>query len=385
MTQRTIKNYTQFVNENLNGGFSKTNRVFEAEGSTPTEAQIKKAIFDLVAYPTTKETYSKLLGTMPGSDFLSSGNSFNLIRDFIVGLSNEAVRYVQITQGEEENMKKGILTIGVKPMIVNKQKEGVENLKYKLSIPTNSNELKTAKNILSFGVEVKELNGEVIPLKTALLLNTLNVEGKYIIANENPANAKEVLERAKAEEKQADVNKILAMWDSSGEVVKRVNNVESKHSSATELLASVPTEQKMQVINSYSPLVKNTLSEGIANFKSKESKEVPDNVAPGKGKGATKESGANEETETNESRNYTPRRNFHPLNEAKSCKASVVKFLKENECEVDYPAGTCKVGTKTMKIEKALLKFKAPASLIKSYSEECSKEINEALRLMRRR
>ena len=69
------------------------------------------------------------------------------------------------------------------------------------------------------------------------------------------------------------------------------------------------------------------------------------------------------------------------LNEAKSCKTSVVKFLKENECEVDYPAGTCKVGTKTMKIEKALLKFKAPASLIKSYSEECSKEINEALRL----
>ncbi len=74
------------------------------------------------------------------------------------------------------------------------------------------------------------------------------------------------------------------------------------------------------------------------------------------------------------------------LNEAKSCKPKVTKFLKEKECEgINYITGTCKVGTKTMKIEKALIKLEAPESLIKSYSEECSKEVNEALRLMRRR
>jgi hypothetical protein len=38
-----------------------------------------------------------------------------------------------------------------------------------------------------------------------------------------------------------------------------------------------------------------------------------------------------------------------------------------------------------MKIEKALIKLEAPASLIKSYSEECTKEVNEALELMRRK
>ena len=60
--------------------------------------------------------------------------------------------------------------------------------------------------------------------------------------------------------------------------------------------------------------------------------------------------------------------------------------MKDNECEgINYITGTCKVGTKTMKIEKALIKLEAPASLIKSYSEECTKEVNEALELMRRK
>ena len=279
-----IKNYTQFVNENLGGGFSKKERVFEAEGKTPSEMEIRKAIFDTVAYPTSKEVYSKLLSTMTGKDIVGSGNAFNLIRDFIVGLSNEAVRYVQITQGEEENMKKGILVIGVKPLIVNNKKGEYNNLKYKLYIPTNSEELKSAKNILSYEFAVKELDGTHLTLKNALLLSSLNPEGKYIISIENPAVPKDVLDRgSKSGEVEGDIKKILAMWDNSGEVVKRVNNVESKHQLASELLASVPVEQKMKVVDSYSPTVKNVLSEGIATFKSKESKTLPDNVAPQKG------------------------------------------------------------------------------------------------------
>jgi len=380
MSISKIKNYTQFVNENLGGGFSKKERVFEAESKTPSEMEIRKAIFDTVAYPTSKEVYSKLLSTMTGKDIVGSGNAFNLIRDFIVGLSNEAVRYVQITQGEEENMKKGILVIGVKPLIVNNKKDEYNNLKYKLYIPTNSEELKSAKNILEYSFTVKELDGTHIPLKHALLVNSINPEGKYLIAGENPVHPKDILDRgSKSGETEGAIKKVLAMWDNSGEIIKRVNNVESKHQSASELLASVPTEQKMQVIDSYSPFVKNTLSEGIATFKSKESKEVPDNVAPEPKVPQT------DPKKVEESRNYNPRRNFNALNEAKSCKSKVVKFLEGKDCTVDYTAGTCKVGTKTMKIEKALIKLEAPASLIKSYSEECSKEVNEALELMRRR
>jgi hypothetical protein len=94
---------------------------------------------------------------------------------------------------------------------------------------------------------------------------------------------------------------------------------------------------------------------------------LPDNVAPAK----------------NESRRISS--NNPSLNEAKSCKGKVSKFLKDNGCEVDYEAGTCKMDGKSIKIEKALLKLKAPETLIKSYTTECEKEVNEALRLMRRR
>ncbi len=385
MSVTKIKNYTQFVNENLGGGLKdfKGKKVFEAEETKkPSEMEIRKAIFDSVAYPTTKETYSKLLSTMTGKDIVGSGNAFNLIRDFIVGLSNEAVKYVQITQGEEENMKKGILTIGVKPLVVNNKKDEYNNLKYKLYIPTNSEELKSSKNILEYSFSVKELDGTHIPLKHALLINSINPEGKYLIAGENPVHPKDILDRgSKSGETESAIKKVLAVWDNSGEIIKRVNNnIEDKQKSALELLASVPTEQKMQVINSYSPFVKNTLSEGIANFKSKESKEVPGNVAP---KNIDPNNKEGKGGETNES--LTSTRNYNPLNEAKSCKSKVVKFLEGKECTVDYTAGTCKVGTKTMKIEKALLKFEAPESLIKSYVAECEKEVNEALGLMRRR
>jgi hypothetical protein len=99
-----------------------------------------------------------------------------------------------------------------------------------------------------------------------------------------------------------------------------------------------------------------------------DAKKVLQNLAPG--------------VKTDESRRFNTNTR---LNEAKSCKGKVSKFLKDNGCEVDYEAGTCKMDGKSIKIEKALLKLKAPETLIKSYTAECEKEVNEALRLMRRR
>ncbi len=111
-------------------------------------------------------------------------------------------------------------------------------------------------------------------------------------------------------------------------------------------------------------------------------KEVPGDKIPNK---KIQKDDVAPEPETNESYTYNLRGRYNLLNEAKSCKSKVIKFLEGNDCSVDYTAGTCKVGTKTMKIEKALIKYKAPESLIKSYVGECEKEVNEALRLRRRK
>lgn len=380
-----IKSFSQFVNENVNN-----QRVFEAEGKKPSEMEIRKSVFDMVAYPTTKESYSKLLSTMTGKDIVGSGSSFSLIRDFIVGLSNEAVEYVQAITGQSENMEKGLLVINVRPKNVDGKKEEVQQFNGQITINTRNQDISNVKSIFEIPVDVigNQYKDSNVKLTDALLLSVIiSADGKTYIKSSsgNPIRYKDFVEDSTKLNKgdKKDQSLVSVFFDKKGEVVGRVNkSVENKHSLASEVLASVPTEQKMQVINSYSPIVKSTLQEGIANFKSKESKEVPDNVAP---KPNVKDGEV--KTPVKESRNFSTRnwKNFPKLNEAKSCKGKVVKFLKDNDCVVDYEAGTCKEGTKTMKIEKALLKFKAPESLIKSYTTECTKEVNEALRLRRMR
>jgi hypothetical protein len=325
---------------------------------------------------------------MTGKDIVGSGSAFTLIRDFVVGLSNDAVGYVQAITGQEENMKNGLLVINVRPKNVDGQKVDYQKLNGKITINTRNQDISNVKSIFEIPVDVigDAYKDSGVKLTDALLLSTIiSADGKVYLKsrNGNPIRYQEFIEDASKLNKgdKKDQSLASAFFDKKGEVVGRVNkSVENKHSLASELLASVPTEQKMQVINSYSPVVKNTLSDGIATFKSKESKEVPDNVAP------TPKVPQTEPKKVEESRNYNSRRNFDTLNEAKSCKPKVTKFLKEKECEgINYITGTCKVDKKTMKIEKALLKLEAPESLIKSYSEECTKEVNEALRLMRRK
>ncbi len=119
----------------------------------------------------------------------------------------------------------------------------------------------------------------------------------------------------------------------------------------------------------------NSLAVGSEVKLTDEAKKMLQNLTPGKEGGGEPDNNS-----------YSYKGNYTSLNEAKSCKPKVTKFLKDKECEgINYITGTCKVGTKTMKIEKALIKLEAPESLIKSYSEECTKEVNEALKLMRRR
>ncbi len=378
-----IKSFSEFVNENIN-----TKRVFEAEEKV-SEKDIQSGIFTMVAYPTTKEKYSKLLSTMTGKDVVTSGKAFSLIRDFIVGMSNEAIEYSQAVTGQEENMKKGILTINARPLIVSKNKVDNKELSGRIIIDTTK-DLESLKNILEMMVKVIAKNntsGYDVSLKDAMILPSIQKEGSLTIYynGDNAVTYKDFTDGSiiLGKKKTDYTGVIAALFDTTGKVVERVNKSASNNVKATEeMLAKVETKVKMGIVDSYSPIVKSTLQEGIANFKSKESKEVPDNVAP---KPNVKDGEV--KTPVKESRNFSTRnwKNFPKLNEAKSCKGKVVKFLKDNDCVVDYEAGTCKEGTKTMKIEKALLKFKAPESLIKSYTQECTKEVNEALRLRRNR
>jgi hypothetical protein len=376
-----IKSFSQFVNENVNN-----QRVFEAEEKV-SEKDIKSGIFSLVAYPTTKEKYSKLLSTMTGKDIVTSGKAFSLIRDFVVGMSNEAIEYTQAVSGQEENMDKGILVINARPLIISKNKVDNKELSGRIVIDTTK-DLESLKNILEMQVRVIAKNntsGYDISLKDAMILPSIQKEGSLTIYynGDNAVTYKDFTDGSiiLGKKKTEYTNVISALFDSNGKVVERVNkSAKTNLTSTEEMLAKVETKVKMEIVDSYSPLVKSTLQEGIANFKSKESKEVPDNVAPGKD--TEIEQGKQGEPDNN-SRKYNNR--YNSLNEAKSCKTKVIKFLKDNECETDYEAGTCKVDKKTMKIEKALLKFKAPESLIKSYTTECTKEVNEALRLRRMR
>jgi hypothetical protein len=281
------------------------------------------------------------------------------------------------------------LTINARPLIVSKNKVDNKELSGRIIIDTTK-DLESLKNILEMMVKVIAKNntsGYDVSLKDAMILPSIQKEGSLTIYynGDNAVTYKDFTDGSiiLGKKKTDYTGVIAALFDTTGKVVERVNKSASNNVKATEeMLAKVETKVKMGIVDSYSPIVKSTLQEGIANFKSKESKEVPDNVAP---KPNVKDGEV--KTPVKESRNFSTRnwKNFPKLNEAKSCKGKVVKFLKDNDCVVDYEAGTCKEGTKTMKIEKALLKFKAPESLIKSYTQECTKEVNEALRLRRNR
>ena len=371
----TIKKYSEFVNENLNTNKTPKKRLFEAEETKqPSETEIKKAMFQKIAFPTTKEEYSKLLSTITGKGLVATGSEFSLIRDFIIGLSNDAISYSQVTSGQEENMKKGILTINVRPLKVAEvtlKEDEIKTSMFKLSINTKSEELANTKTILDFKVEV---GGQVIPLRNALLLPlyVISGEGKYIWATDSNQRTPADLLKASVgnlNKNKTEMSNVLALWDSKEEVIKRVNtSAKNNEKIYDETLASVGKDKKLEIINSYDNIVKGAYGEKIEQMKTGDEKK-PD-VAP-------------KIQNTGESRRISS--NNPRLNEAKSCKGKVSKFLKDNGCEVDYEAGTCKMDGKSIKIEKALLKLKAPETLIKSYTAECEKEVNEALRLMRRR
>jgi len=417
MSVTRIKNYTQFVNENLNGGFV-GGRMFEAEGGgTSSKLEMEGDQFVLLSKVDTgidfkkitrgshsnlipkKETGLKWGKWSDEDDYLEYFNKIFSVKFDIK--ANQLGAGSTLTQiGKENNYKSGVYTFIdysnlPKSVNVSKLDSSIDKLKtlaeelvkYSCTTPQEWSHTSTsyARPSTLQGKETKTVTDSP---KTETLQSAVPSINEYI------NNYNKVL---------SEVYSLLSDIGISDITTMAINNEKAKLTKFQNL-KTVQDIEDVQASMPWATYMKNSFiavgALAIAKYLSKlytsdvEFLKYLTALSKTKlGKKGAKELGIAVKKQIPTMGNLNldflnenlGNLNRFSLNEAKSCKPKVVKFLEGEDCVVDYTAGTCKVGTKTMKIEKALLKFEAPESLIKSYTEECTKEVNEALRLMRRR
>lgn len=418
MSVTRIKNYTEFVNENLNGGFAYGGRMFEAETTTTPKLEMEGNQFVILSNVDTGIDFKKITrgshsnlvpkketglkwGVWSDEDnYLEYFNKIFTIKFDIK--ANQLGAGSSLTQvGKTNNYKTGVYTFidySNIPITVNMSKLNTyidklkslaeDVIKYSCTTPQEWIYTSTsyARPSTLQGKETKEVS---VPPKSGQLQSAISGINEYV------DNYNELISQVSGLLNEIGISDITTMAINNEKAkltkFKSLKSVES----IKDVQNSMPWATYMK--NSFITVGALAMVKYMSKIYSSDTEYLKYLMALSKtkvGKKGAKELGliVKKQIPTlsnlnldalNEGLNLPS--NFRPLNEAKSCKTKVVKFLEGKDCVVDYTAGTCKVGTKTMKIEKALLKFQAPESLIKSYTEECTKEVNEALRIMRRR